>query len=470
MSKNEFEFEKFGKSNAILPYIIAGLAILTVVFLLRHCNSPKEYWNAGISDDNYQTPIFPDNPNMLPPIDTTKIIIPDDPLQRPIISNLLNVYLQDTTNLKSFADKVINTYSNDSILVTYFAEAYKRIQFQIPTDRRDTLKTRIKNDFKEAKFVCFESILKNFKTKTDPGFNDPNLHWFYKQIGLYDAWNTTKGDSSVTIAVIDNSFDVNHKELVNRITDPWNVFEYSKDVKTYGKLIHGTHVAGTAVGEIDNGFGISGVAPQCKLMPIQVADRNGRMSTSSILDGIFYALKNKANVINLSLGVDLSHLVGNLNEQEQEAVAGSIYLDEAAMWNEVYEIAQKENVVIVQAAGNSSVVAGLDPMKRSHLIIVVGATSRQQKIASFSNYGDKVDVFAPGVEIYSSIPNQQFKTMQGTSMASPIISGCVGLIKSIDSTASPLKIKQLMMETGMKIEGDYRFIQIDALLKKLNSL
>lgn len=471
MSREEFEFQKFKNKGSLVPFVIAALAILIFALLLRNCNSPNEYWNGSKPNFSVIAPVFPENPNVLRPIDSTKIIIPDDPLKRPVLSNLLNVYVQDTTDLKSFSQEVINTYSNDSLSVTYYADAYKRVQFEVPPSRQNQLKNQIKNDFSIVKFVCFESIFFNSQTKNDPGFNNIEFDWFYSQIGLYNAWSHTMGDPNIKIAVIDDSFDPNHKELINQIESPWNVYEYSEEVKVYNsKFVHGTHVAGTAVGAINNGVGISGVAPRSKLIPIQIADQNGMMTTSSILDGIFYALKNKADIINLSLGIDLSNAFGNLSEEEQETYANEIYLDEAAMWNEVYEIAAKEGVVIVQAAGNSSVLAALDPMKRSKSTIIVGATNREGKKADFSNYGDSVDIFAPGTNIYSSIPNQQFKKLDGTSMSSPIIAGCVALIKSINNNLSVTDIKKLMNDTGKNIDGKDNLIQIDKLLIKIKTL
>ena len=471
MEKEEFEFQKFRKSGSILPFIIGALSILAIVFLLRNCTSPNEYWNGSNPNYSQIIPVFPDKPNVLKPIDTTKIIIPDDPLKRPIISNLLNVYVQDTTDLKKFSTRVVNAYIEDSIGVAYYADAYKRVQFEVPPERQKELKNQIKQDFVNVKFVCFESIISNNQSKTDPGFSNPDYDWFYSQIGLFEAWNFTMGNPEIKIAVIDDSFDSNHKELINQIVAPWNVVEYSNKIKVYNsKSIHGTHVAGLAVGEINNGIGISGVAPRCKLMPIQIGDQNGMMTTSSILDGIFYALKNDATVINLSLGINLANAFENLTEKQQEEYAKKIYLDEAEMWNEVYEIANKEGVIIVQAAGNSSVVSSLDPMKRSQTTIIVGATNRNGKMAKFSNYGEGVDIYAPGVHIYSSVPNQQFKELDGTSMSSPIISGCVGLIKSINKDISIVEIKKLMNETGINFNGKDHVIQIDKLLSKIKGL
>lgn len=471
MEKDEFEFKKFKKSGSIIPVLITVFIVLAVTFLMRNCNSPNKFWNGSTPNYSQVTPVFPENPNVLKPIDTTKIIIPDDPLKRPIISNLINVYLQDTTDLKSFSKKVINAYIQDSLKVTYFAEAYKRIQFEVPSSRRKDLKISIKQDFSAAKFVCDESILSSNQTKTDPGFNNSEYSWFYNQIGLYEAWNETMGNPNIKIAVIDDSFDPNHSELINQIENPWNVFDYSDKIQTYNnRLIHGTHVAGTIAGEYNNGVGISGVAPLCKIIPIQIADQNGRMTTSSILDGVFYALKNGADVINMSLGIDLSNAYGSLAEEQQEAYAKTIYLEEAEMWNEVYEIAYNEGAIIVQAAGNSSVISALDPMKRSKVSIIVGASDQNERVAQFSNYGDGVDIYAPGVNIYSSIPNQKFQQMDGTSMASPIVAGCVALIRTVNKDISIADIKKLMNATGKNVNSNSKLIQIDQLLLKMKAL
>lgn len=470
MSKSDLEFNKFKTKGSIVPFIVVAVIIFILVFLMRNCNSPNEFWNGIHPENNQVQPFFPENPNTLQPIDTTKIVVPNDPLKRPILSNLLNVYVQDTTNLKKFSIDVINKFINDSIKVTYYAEAYKRVQFKVPTTRQTELKRSIKENFNHVKFVCYESILSTNQTRTDPGFNNPDYTWFYDQIGLFDAWDRTMGDPKIKIAVLDDSFDPNHKEIINRMENPWNVFEYSNSIKTYNKFNHGTHVAGTVVGEINNGLGISGVAPKCKLIPIQIANSHGKITTSSVLDGIFYALKNGADVINMSFGIDLSHAFGNISEDQQKMYAKTLYVDEEAMWNEVFEIASKEGVVIVQAAGNSSAIAALDPMKRSEIAIVVGATDRNKKVAEFSNYGNEVDIYAPGVGIYSAVPNQNFKMMDGTSMSSPIVAGCVALIKSINNQLSTAEIKQMINDSAEDLEGGNKFIQINQILLKIQAL
>ncbi|NOQ75776.1 MAG: S8 family serine peptidase [Crocinitomix sp.] len=453
--------------------IILGLLLL---FLMRMCNTGHNEFSSNqsnrIPDTIYRiidAPIFPDFPNRHNPIDSTKIIIPDDSLNREIISNLLNVYLDDTVDLNGFAIQTAIKFPDDSIQVNYFAEEYKRIQFIVPDERRDSLMAELKVVFQQVKFVCVEAIYTQSFTSKDPYFKDEKFSWFYRQIGLYDAWDITRGDPQIKIAVIDDSFDPNHAELENQIVDGWNVVDYSVNLTSYnGAMIHGTHVAGTVAGEDGNNIGLSGVAPLCSIMPIQIGDKQGRMTTSAILDAIFYALKNKASVINLSLGINTPSAGGGMSIAEQKRRANELYTDEAAMWDEVFAIAESEGAIVVQAAGNSNVLAALDPMKRSQHCLVVGATDRAGNRADFSNFGDNVTVFAPGVDIYSSLPNNKLDKMSGTSMASPIIAGSVALMLSLNNNLSLSDIKKVLQATGKAISGQKgKFIQVDKILSKI---
>ena len=157
-----------------------------------------------------------------------------------------------------------------------------------------------------------------------------------------------------------------------------------------------------------------------------------------------------------------------MTEEQQKKYAESSFTDEEAMWDEVYRIAEEEGVIIVQAAGNSNVLAALDPMKRSKSTIVVGATDKSKRRANFSNYGSDVDIYAPGAGIYSSVPNEKFAFMDGTSMASPIVAGCVGLIKSVNDTISIESIKTLLIENGSNVENSRgKLIHINDVISKI---
>tara|TARA_B110000285_G_scaffold13974_1_gene13789 strand:+ start:6554 stop:7987 length:1434 start_codon:yes stop_codon:yes gene_type:complete len=466
--KRKSRFYKWWKWVALVLFLL-----LLFCFLFKCCDKDRRDFLAapeqiieGNTDVGYD--YYPENPNRLNPIDTSMIeILPDDPLKREVVTNLINVYCHDTVELKRMAKEFIIEFPADSIKVSYYAEEYKRIQFQIPPSRRESLMDNLRLDVLDVKFVVDEWIISSSQTSSipsDPGYSDSEKRWFYEDIGLFDAWKYGLGDPRITIAVIDDSFDPKHTELLGKFVKPWNVIDYNKNVNGDLKRFHGTHVAGTVGGNAENGFGISGVAPNCKIMPIQVADMSGNMTLTAILDGIFYALKNDVDVINMSLGQEFGHLAG-LDITEQNRLARTINLDEAKMWDEVYKIAEEQGVIIVQAAGNSSVLASIDPMKRSKNSLIVGALDRSRKTANFSNVGEAVNVFAPGVEIYSSLPNNKMGPLQGTSMASPIVAGCVALIKSKKNDIGITELIQIIKDTGEPVPGEAgTLIRVDKIL------
>jgi subtilisin family serine protease len=411
---------------------------------------------------------LPSNPNILEPIDPGKIQpVPDDPFDREAVNDLINVYLKDHVDIASFSESIQKKYSNHSISPTYFAEEYKRIQFRVDPDSKMELMENIRSEVSDVKYVTHEWIFQQgFRSLNDPDFRSNNNYWFYETIGLYDAWSITMGDTSIKIAVIDDGFDLNHKELKNQYIKPWNVFEYSSNVFGVPNVIfHGTHVAATVLGEANNNFGIAGVAPKCKLIPIQIADKNGIITITSILDGLFYALKNKADVINLSLGFSLGPNAANLSPKEQQEIINTLFKDEEELWSDVFAIALKENCVIVQAAGNDNVIAAIDPMKRNSNCITVGATNNTSNKTDFSNYGNVVSAFAPGQEIYSALPNNNMGYLDGTSMASPIVAGCVGLIKTIKPDLTSKEIIELIVNQAKN--DKYNMIRIDQILSSL---
>jgi subtilisin family serine protease len=447
-------------------------------FLFKCCiNQNATVSESGISSDPNLIALdnlaIPDQVRSRPRIDTSKIIIdPDDPVGRKVVSDIINIYLQDSADIQVFARKLAEEHPSDRFEVTYYAEEYKRLQLRVEMDRKEFIFNELKTNYaSEVKYVIDEWVLNNAELPSDPGYQNESAYWFYNMIGLSEAWDSFGlGSSSIVVAVIDDSFDLDHVEFTNQIVDQWNVFNYSDQLYANNySLIHGTHVAGTIGANADNGQGICGVAPNCKIMPIQISDETGIITTSSLLDGIFYALLQNADVINMSIALSMLDLDLILSPEEQELLIANYGLDEAKMWNEVYAIAEKEHTTIVQAAGNDGVLAAIDPMKRSDNTLVVGSTNSNGNVSDFSNIGSRVDVFAPGEAILSSVPGNQFDTLTGTSMASPIVAGCIALIKSKIPDISINEIHQLIRRTGKRIEGERgRLIRINKILEELS--
>jgi subtilisin family serine protease len=141
--------------------------------------------------------------------------------------------------------------------------------------------------------------------------------------------------------------------------------------------------------------------------------------------------------------------------QQQEEIATQYGKDEAQFWNELYQMAEENNVTIVIAAGNQDFKVGMDPMQRSQKVIKVAATDFEMKKANFSNFFNRnlrngSCVSAPGVNIMSTIPSNQYEMMSGTSMASPIVAGVVALMKSVNPSLTNQQVFKILQETSLK--------------------
>jgi len=207
---------------------------------------------------------------------------------------------------------------------------------------------------------------------------------------------------------------------------------------------HGTHVSGIIAAVRNNGIGINGVADDVQIMAIRAVP-SGDERDKDIANAIRYAADHGAKVINMSFGKPYS--------QDKKAV------DEAVKY------ALKKDVLLVQAAGNSNEdidTAANFPNriyangKEAGAWIVVGASGWKNDTtlkAPFSNYGKTaVDVFAPGVQIYSSIPGSKYAYFDGTSMASPVVAGLAALIREYYPKLTAMQVKEIIMASVVKVD------------------
>ncbi len=210
-------------------------------------------------------------------------------------------------------------------------------------------------------------------------------------------------------------------------------------------VMHGTHVAGIIAAERNNGIGLNGVANNVKIMAIRAVP-DGDEFDKDIALGIHYAVDNGAKIINMSFGKSFS--------------SHSDWVYKALQY------AAKHNVLIVHAAGNDGLNLDLDSsynypndQKRGassefvNNVLTVGALNDiygENLVASFSNYGKvNVDVFAPGVEIWSTTPLNHYKFLQGTSMASPEVAGVAAVVWSYFPNLTASQVKHVIMESGI---------------------
>ncbi|MBG1269896.1 S8 family peptidase [Nostoc sp. WHI] len=284
-----------------------------------------------------------------------------------------------------------------------------------------------------------------FADVTDLGGNN----WGADLVKAPEVWTQGYTGNGVVVAVVDTGVDYNHEDLRNNIWTNaneivsngidddgngyvddnygWNFAE--KNNNTLDKHGHGTHVSGAIAGE-NNNYGVTGIAYNAKIMPVKVLNDSGSGSYNSISKGIRYAVDNGANVINLSLGGASS------NRTLESAI----------------NYASSKGAIVVMAAGNDGDLLPDYPARYAYKSgIAVGAVDRNNNMPDFSNRSGTKEiayVTAPGVKVYSSIPNNQYATYSGTSMAAPHVAGVVALMLSANSNLSDAQVRQIVTETA----------------------
>ncbi len=415
--------------------------------------------------------VLPPQQGVLPPIGDNPGIKPGNPT---IIDNRLNILMEnEDKSIMDFAKAFKKKYPDEKYKVVYYDNVVKRLQIEIPKEEREQLKQEISTEFSPdyELFVFDETMFEGSYTPNDPALKDNNKAWYLQAIKATQAWDITQGSENVTVAIVDNGFNLNHPELSSKVVQPYNVWKHSTEIYPQ-KVDHGTHVAGTALAIANNGKGICGIAPNCKFMPIQVADERGMMTTTSVLDGILYALYQGADVINVSLGSQFKAL-SQFSEGTQNDLIKNHFKEEERLWREVMRIAANHNSTIVVAAGNDNVLAGIDALQRPELFITVSAVDRNSQNlekANFSNYGAYSTISAPGVGIYSSVGSNDYQIMDGTSMAAPIVTGAVALMKSIKNSLTTKQIICILQNTGVPTKSNIgKLIQLDKALQMVKS-
>lgn len=229
--------------------------------------------------------------------------------------------------------------------------------------------------------------------------------WALHRIMATEAWETTAGAISTVIAVLDSGIDRNHEDLIGQVIAEVNLTKSHTAGDLYG---HGTHVAGIIAATANNGLGIAGLSPSCRLMNVKVADDNGFFDSMVMADGVIWAVEHGANVINISL-------VSTEPSREMERAV---------------DYAWSKGVVVVAASGNYIGSRIAYPGYYASTI-AVGASDSNDRIPSWSRQADWVDLVAPGMDIYSTLPGNRYGSKSGTSMAAAHVSGLAGLLFNV---------------------------------------
>ncbi|MBD3286998.1 S8 family serine peptidase [candidate division WOR-3 bacterium] len=311
----------------------------------------------------------------------------------------------------------------------------------------------------DVSYACPVAACHVFWTPNDPRFAD---QWSFDadHLDMVTAWNINKGSSQIIVAIVDSGIAYEDREIPDYeknevISTDGNYhmcpdFTSSQFVSGYDFVHednhpndqngHGTHVGGTVAQATNNGIGVAGMAPECRLMPVQVMDWGGSGDDAIIADGILWAADNGAHVINLSLG---TFIPGTPAPLEHEAIKYAVAKD----------------IVVVAAAGNFFGWPEVSYPAAYEECIAVGATDYNDVRASYSQYGEALDISAPGgdesadlnedgnpdgivqptftqtgqfwpQEVKATVDEFSYRFLNGTSMATPHVSGLAALLRS----------------------------------------
>ncbi|MFA7326433.1 MAG: S8 family serine peptidase [Candidatus Kapaibacterium sp.] len=382
--------------------------------------------------------------------------------------NKKNSQIQNKTNLKPIFSKLntskLNKVNSNSLSTLDELQNY----YLLDIDESD-LSNLISSDY-------FESITPNYvyKIESAPIPNDPRFasQWNLQYLGISDAWEKATG-KGIIVGVVDTGLDFDHEDIQGQMwvnekedlnnngrLDPWPSTEvrdgvsgdfdfidndgngYADDVigydfvnvssrnlgddldpdpNPYDEESHGTSMAGIIAARHNNGLGIAGIAYDSKIMSLRAFDISGAGESDDIAAAVLYAVMNGANVLNFSFGEEYY----------------------SPLLHDVIKFAYANDVVMVGSSGNNNWYRKHYPSDFEEVISVGGITERFFK-SSISNYGNRIDILAPGQAVPSLSPNNQYSAKSGTSVASPHVTATVALLLEQNSKLKPEEIKFIL--------------------------
>ncbi|MFN2106488.1 MAG: S8 family serine peptidase, partial [Candidatus Promineifilaceae bacterium] len=329
------------------------------------------------------------------------------------------------------------------------------------------------------------TVIEELRNRADVAYAEPNYirrqqtlpsdeffnrQWHYPLINLPEAWDTTKGDSDVIVAVVDTGVLFDHPDLSGRLTatgydfvsDPASALDgdgIDPDPSDAGaqnpgtSIFHGSHVAGTIAAQTNNGVGVAGVGWNTRIMPVRALGKGGIGANYDIAQAVLYAagLENisktfpsqRADIINLSL---------------------SGYID-SSLEQDVYERVRAQGVIVVAAAGNNASSQPVYPAAYDGVLAVSGVDINELR-APYSNFGSYVDLAAPGGDLSDDLDGDGYRDgvlstvasvdlignlsygysyLEGTSMAAAHVSGVIALMKAVNPKLTPDELDELLV-------------------------
>lgn len=397
-----------------------------------------------------------DIPKVAPPVNKEQVILDDDSL-RYVAAGRLNIYVLKGGDLEQFASDFRKQWPDkEHYQLANPDTTLKRLVLSCPEEEAEALRKEIPTKLPDYEIIVTnENIYQRQGRPNDPALSRQDWSYYLDMVDAPRAWDITQGSDTVIVAVLDGDIDITHPEIADKVVHPYDAITHTnKPSRVPPCEGHGTHTSSTAVGIADNGQGSAGIAPNCKLMPINVFTADGTSYDSALVDGIMYAVSNGADVINMSVGMQWSPFIKFVSEEDQRTIAETEMKDEEMMWDMLYNYAEEHGVSIVKSAGNYNVLSAMDPANRSEHMLLVSAVDPNGEKAIFdpmtlngSNWGPECTISAPGVNIFHAIPGG-YALMSGTSMSAPMVSGGAALVKSRWQQLTPAQIRQVLITTA----------------------
>lgn len=271
--------------------------------------------------------------------------------------------------------------------------------------------------------------------------NDTNYlnGWHLPKINMPNAWEIASG-SGVVIAILDTGIKADHPDLEGNILPGWNIINNDADSSDIHG--HGTSVAGAIAAVTNNDFGVAAVAYNSSILPVRISNRtDGYASLSDIAKGINYASDNGVDIINNSYRSYTSSTIKS---------AAKAFHDKGGL--------------IFISAGNNGIE---EKCSIDANIMVISATDKYDNLASWSSYGDCVDLSSPGVDIYTTNVSGGHSNVSGTSFASPIAAAVAALVMSYKPGLSNNDVESIMLQAADKTKSGlfnikYGYGRVDA--------
>jgi thermitase len=238
---------------------------------------------------------------------------------------------------------------------------------------------------------------------------DLKSQWALERIHALPPTWSMDADSPVLVAVLDTGIDKDHEDLAGRVVAEID-FTESSSADVYG---HGTPIAGIIAADVDNGLGIMGLAPESRLVNVKVADNDGKCQLAALAAGIIWAVDYGASVINISIELK----------------------DASSVLEEAVDYAWNHGALVIAAAGNDGSSLPVYPAACDNCLAVT-AVQENGALAPLANYGDWVDCAAPGLDIYSTLPDNKYGYKHGTSFSTAYVSGLAALLFSMAADTS----------------------------------